>query len=261
MTTNTGVRAAVLGGLTAASLLAACSSSGGGQQPSIAVTPVGSTTVSAVTSNSGTTSVLPASPSSLASKASTSATSTRASNAAVRGVLQDHAWWIAHASSAPVSACAAYGEDDTTIAWRLSGGQTVCMSGLSFDNTVWKDHVINLDLYFSGAVSAKTALARAAKLLPLDIKAAGTYPGVNNDASAKPNGSCMQYVFTSSAAKVAVLALNPGWAGAEKVSVSLYSGVISADNGAEKPYNANRVTLALVGIGGENRGADGVVHC
>jgi hypothetical protein len=123
--------------------------------------------------------------------------------------------------------------------------------------------MVGIDVYFPKHVNEQTALSVTAILLPADTKSAGVYDGVNADYAAKPDGSCRQCVYTSTTLAAGVSQTDPAWTGdPQKASLSLYSGHATSDaGGADKAYRADSINEVMVGISGENRGADGVVHC
>jgi hypothetical protein len=121
---------------------------------------------------------------------------------------------------------------------------------------------MTFSVYFDPHVDAQTAVRAVTNLLPTDIQQAGSFDGVNNDGSKYPLGSCVELVYSSNALGDAVSRSNPTWTGdRNKVNFELYSGNTSSSDGADTPYKPHSIHLALVGIGGENRGLDGVIHC
>ena len=118
------------------------------------------------------------------------------------------------------------------------------------------------DLFFARPVPEQQATTVATAVLPPDAVRGQTFDGVNTDYSAIHNGSCRETVYTSDTLRARVTVVNPGWKDdPSKATIDLYSGDATTANGAEKPYVASHVHLAMVGIGSENRGADGIVHC
>lgn len=180
----------------------------------------------------------------------------------LRGVMNLVSWWTRKYPAVSTGICTADGYQPigTERAWQLPSGAVACYDDQTFNDT-WKGAVINVDVFFPARVPEAEAVAVGAELLPTDSRHTATFDGVNNDTSAKPNGSCRQVVYTSAALRAAVAAVSPGWADPDKASIDLYSGAATPDNGAETVYSPSRIHLAMVGIGGENRGSDGVVHC
>ncbi|GAB2960567.1 hypothetical protein LWP59_05515 [Amycolatopsis acidiphila] len=122
--------------------------------------------------------------------------------------------------------------------------------------------MINVDIYFPMKVNEQQALAIAMSILPVDAAPVATFNGVNPDYSTKSSGSCRQSTYTSAALGGAVRQANPTWtADPAKANIILYSGHATSEDGADKPYSPTSVNLASVGIGPENRGTDGIVHC
>jgi hypothetical protein len=122
--------------------------------------------------------------------------------------------------------------------------------------------VENFYLYFDPKVTAKVALSTIEGLLPTDARQTASYKGVNPDYSKIGTGECQQVIYTSQQLGVVVRDVNPKWPeDPDNVSVTLYSGNISDSDGSEKPYDGDSVHIALVMLGTENRGTDGIVHC
>jgi hypothetical protein len=123
--------------------------------------------------------------------------------------------------------------------------------------------MVGIDVYFPKHVDEQTALSITASLLPGDANQAGVFDGVNVGGSTKPDGSCRQIVYTSTTLAGAVSETNPTWTrDPQKASLDLYSGHASTDAGdADKAYRPESINEVMVGIQGENRGTDGVVHC
>jgi hypothetical protein len=178
------------------------------------------------------------------------------------GLLQLASWWDQRFRSVAGEQCAAAGASPPIgieRAWQLPNGGLACVDQ---GPNAWSDHIINVDIYFVRPVSEQRAITAATALLPPDSVHTATFDGVNADYSSKPNESCRQVVFSSATLQKAVKSLNPVWtADPAKATVTLYSGNATSENGAEQPYNPARVHLSSLTIGGENRGADSVVHC
>lgn len=193
---------------------------------------------------------------------STASTSPSRSSSSLGGLMQQVAWWHARYRSIAPNQCTAAGESTpigTEYAWQFSSNAIACFTILG---AVWREHVINLDLFFTRPVTEQQATTLAATVLPPDAVRGHTFDGVNADYSAIRNGSCRQTVYTSDSLRGRVIAVNPGWKDdPSKATIDLYSGNATSANGAEKPYDSSHLHLAMVGIGSENRGADGIVHC
>lgn len=183
------------------------------------------------------------------------------SASSLRGVMNLVTWWTRRYPAVSTGVCTADGYQPigTERAWQLPSGAVACYDDQTFNDT-WKGAVINVDVFFPERVPEAEAVAVGAELLPTDSRHTATFDGVNNDTSAKPNGSCRQVVYTSAALRSAVAAVDPGWSDPDKASIDLYSGAATPD-GSQTMYSPSRIHLAMVGIGGENRGSDGVVHC
>ncbi|MGF6885982.1 hypothetical protein ABIA39_007505 [Nocardia sp. GAS34] len=148
-------------------------------------------------------------------------------------------------------------------AWHLSTGVLACVQDpIAPISNAWNGRIISADLYFSPHQDEQHALASAGNILPADIQQVGSFDGVNNDASSIPGGSCKQIVYRSDTFAAAARQANPQWTGSfDKVSVTLYTGNSTASDGSDRGYNVGDIHLALVDIGGENKGSDGIVHC
>lgn len=181
--------------------------------------------------------------------------------ARLRGVMDTVPWWSATYPSVPTAACLADGGPPigTERSWQLRSDAIVCYDDLAF-NDRWKGRVIDVNVLFPAAVTEQQAISISESLLPTDSRYSATFDGVNNDNSTKPNGTCRERIYTSTKLAAAVTSINAGWADPNKGSVDLYSGTATSD-GSVTPYNRRHIHLAIVGIGGENRGADGIVHC
>jgi hypothetical protein len=191
---------------------------------------------------------------------STSSSSSSRSSSSLGGLMQQVSWWDARYPRSTPGQCTAAGETapiGTEYAWRFSSNAIAC-----FDifGPVWRNHVINVDLFFARPVSEQRATTVATAVLPPDAVRGHTFDGVNPDYSTIHNGSCRQTVYTSNTLRTRVSAIDSKWTDPSKATIDLYSGNATT-NGAEKPYVPSHVHLAMVGIGTENRGADGKVHC
>lgn len=176
--------------------------------------------------------------------------------------MQQVSWWDAQYRTITPGQCTAAGETapiGPEHAWRVSNNAIACFDSFG---TVWRNHVINVDLFFARPVPEQQATTVATAVLPPDAVRGQTFDGVNTDYSAIHNGSCRETVYTSDTLRARVTVVNPGWKDdPSKATIDLYSRDATTANGAEKPYVASHVHLAMVGIGSENRGADGIVHC
>ena len=195
-------------------------------------------------------------------RAAASESSAQSTAAGTRGLLDSAAWWESHFKSAAPSECLAQGEQPigTEHAWLLGNGAVACYDDQAL--TTWGGRVIGVDIYFSGKTTDQQALAVAAGILPTDLGAAAAFDGVNTSESRTPTGTCRQVVYDSAALADAVKSANPAWsADPRKANVTLYSGHASAADGSDSVYHPASIKLASVGIGAENRGGDGAVHC
>jgi hypothetical protein len=184
--------------------------------------------------------------------------------AALRGYFSPLSFWEQTFSAATSQDCVLQGAQtfDSQHAWRLPSGGVVCAWGPSAYNDSWGGRLMTFSVYFDPHVDAQTVVRAVTNLLPTDIQQAGSFDGVNNDGSKYPLGSCVELVYSSNALGDAVSCINPTWTGdRNKVNFELYSGNTSSSDGADTPYKPHSIHLALVGIGGENRGLDGVIHC
>ena len=190
-------------------------------------------------------------------------TSSTPSSSTLGGLLQQVSWWDARYPTVQPARCTAAGESvpiGTAHAWQLSSGAIACFDDLG--SSLWRHHVIGVDLFFPTPVSQQRAIAAGTGVLPPDAVRAATFDGVNPDYSKIPNGSCREILYKSNTLRTRLVAVNPTWKDdPSKATIDLYSGNATTENGADKPYDSNHVHLALVGIGSENRGADGIVHC
>ncbi len=178
-----------------------------------------------------------------------------------RGLMSDVTWWNKTFGQVPETECTDQGEDPIGEghAWRLAGG-VACADEPG--PVTWSGKLSGFNLYFPGGISERAALKVATELLPLDAISGPAFDGVNPNYPAKPGGTCREVTFTSAGIGDAVQAANPTWeADPTKATLGLYSGRATSENGAEVPYRSDRVALVSVTIGGENRGADGSVHC
>jgi hypothetical protein len=184
--------------------------------------------------------------------------------AALRGYFSPLSFWEQTFSAATSQDCVLQGAQtfDSQHAWRLPSGGLVCAWGPSAYNDSWGGRLMTFSVYFDPHVDAQTAVRAVTNLLPTDIQQASSFDGVSNDGSKYPLGSCVELVYSSNALGDAVSRTNPTWTGdRNKVNFELYSGNTSSSDGADTPYKPHSIHLALVGIGGENRGLDGVIHC
>ena len=191
-------------------------------------------------------------------------TSSTHSASTLGGLLQQVSWWDARYPSVQWARCTAAGESapiGTSHAWQWTRGARAVACVDDF-GPFWRHHVINVDLFFRTPVPEQHAIAAGTAVLPPDAVRAATFDGVNADYSKIPDGSCRQILYKSSTLRTRVAAVSPTWKDdPSKATIDLYSGNATTANGAEKPYDSNHVHLAMVGIGSENRGADGIVHC
>jgi hypothetical protein len=172
-----------------------------------------------------------------------------------RGLLDTVSYWDRTYQRLPESACAAQGEVKLPIGvldgWPISSGGIACYNDIG-DGTgpPWGGHIVALDVYFPRHVNEQVANRAVAALLPADAQAAGPFPGLNNDTSTKPQGSCQHIVYTSAALAAAVRGANPTWtADPTKADVTFYSGRASSADGSDTPFNPSNVNEILVMIG------------
>ncbi|MGH3796684.1 MAG: hypothetical protein ACRDR6_17930 [Pseudonocardiaceae bacterium] len=126
---------------------------------------------------------------------------------------------------------------------------------------VWHGHIVGVDVYFASHVTEQVARVAVAALLPADAQAAGPFPGMNNDLSEIPNGSCQHIVYTSATLAAAVRAANPTWPdNPSKADLVFYSGHADSANGSGKAFNPNSINEVLVAIGDGNPHA-GAYNC
>jgi hypothetical protein len=184
-----------------------------------------------------------------------------ASAADLQGFMSPVPFWDQTFTSATLADCTAEGFNgiSTDRAWRLPGGALACAPHPAVG--AWGGRIVNVWLYFDPNVDAQKALTAFASILPADSQQVGSLAGVNADYSKYQSGSCQEVVYGSGALAAAVSQANPSWtADPHKVSAVLYSGNATSPDGSDQAYRSGSVHLALVGLGGENRGADGVVH-
>lgn len=182
---------------------------------------------------------------------------------AVRGILSPVDYWRQTFAPDTSNDCVAEGENqlNSQDAWRLPGAALACAQDpIAPIANAWNGSIVSADVYFNPHQDAAGALAAATALLPADIQQIGAYDGVDTTA-AYPNGSCHTVVYHSDAAAAAVRQTQPTWTDPDKVSITLYTGNTTPADGSDSTYVPTDVHLAIVGIGGENRGADGTVHC
>ncbi|WP_297609946.1 hypothetical protein [Nocardia sp.] len=182
----------------------------------------------------------------------------------VRGILSQIAYWQQTFTPATSNECATEGENqlNSEDAWRLQGAVLACAQDpIAPISNAWNGEIVDADLYFSPHQDSAAALAAAAALLPPDIQQIGAFDGANSSTSPNPSGSCYTFVYHSDAAAAAVRQSQPTWSDPDKVSITLYTGNTTASDGSDSNYVPTDIHLAVVGIGGETRGADGAVHC
>lgn len=180
----------------------------------------------------------------------------------MRGYFSPLPFWDQTFTVATSADCTSEGADDVDAkhAWRLPGTGLACSQGPFQYNDSWGGRVESVWLYFDPNTDAQAAIATVASILPADSQQVGSFDGVNADDSKYHDGSCKELIYASDALAAAVSQVNPQWkADPHKVSITLYSG--NATDGADRPYQPGSVHLALIGLGAENRGLDGVVHC
>lgn len=179
----------------------------------------------------------------------------------LHGVMDPVPWWSAAYPAVPTASCIADGGPPIGIerSWQLRSNAIVCYDEMAFNDT-WKGRVIDVNVLFPTGVVEQQAISISESLLPTDSRYSATFDGVNNGNSAKPGGTCRERIYTSTKLAASVTSINAGWAEPNKGSVSLYSGAATND-GSVTPYNPRHIHLAMIGIGGENRGSDGIVHC
>lgn len=186
------------------------------------------------------------------------ATSGSSSLATTRGLLDTVSYWDRTYQRLPESACAAQGEVKLPIgvldSWRISSGGIACYHAIG-DGTgpPWAGSVVALDVYFPGHVNEQVARRAVAALLPADTQASGPFPGMNNDTSTKPQGSCQHIVYTSAALAGAIRATNPTWtADPTKADATFYYGRATSDDGSDTPFNSGSINEVLIAIGDGN---------
>ncbi len=216
---------------------------------------------------SGPTAAPPVSQTATPSKAPAQAATAKpplAATAAQSALLEPISKWDRTFRTVPAAECAAAGTDrpvGTEHAWQLPNGGVACVD-YQGANGVWGDHIISVDIYFQSPVPEQQAVVAATGLMPRDVVRAATFDGVNANYSDKPNGSCRQIVYTSPTLRARVTSLDSAWKeDPAKATVYLYSGITTAANGSDHPYDPHRVHLSSLLISGENRGVDGAVHC
>lgn len=190
---------------------------------------------------------------------------TPGASAATRGLLDPISYWDRTYQRVPDSECTA--EDETKLplgaldGWRIGSG-VACYNNIGDgSDPVWHGHIVAVDVYFPSHVTEQVARVAVAALLPADAQAAGPFPGMNNDLSAIPNGSCQHIVYTSATLAAAVRAANPTWTdNPSKADLVFYSGHADSANGSEKAFNPNSINEVLVAIGDGNPHA-GVYNC